>query len=168
MRAFEWWKELKYSRLVPWQDTGLELRKHYAMVVQDRLFYLASPYSHEDAKVRATRFDAVCLVAGKLYEAAKPSVATFCPIGHSHPIEVALMARDEKPAPRSWDYWLPWDFKFMPALSGMLVACLPGWQESTGISIEGPKFLHWGMPVVLLDVRDMFEDDEWKKLGGVA
>lgn len=166
MTKFEWWMDLKNPRPVHWSEVGLEFRKRYALVLDDRLFYLASPYSHHDPAVREARFDAASFVAGKLYESAKPPVATFCPIGHSHPVEVALMKRDKEPAPRSWSYWLPWDFRFMPALSGMVVACLPGWKESVGVSKEVPKFLHWGLPVVLMDVRDLFTDNEWEAMGG--
>ena len=52
----------------------------------EHLVYLASPYSHADAHVRASRFDAVCYAAAVLLGGG---VLVYAPIAHSHPIALA-------------------------------------------------------------------------------
>ncbi len=47
------------------------------------MIYLASPYTHVDAAVRESRFDAACLAMSTLMRAG---LSVYSPIVHSHPL----------------------------------------------------------------------------------
>lgn len=129
---------------------------------REGLWYLGSPYSHEDPAMRERRFRAVARVAGKLYE--EEGVKTYCPIAHTHPIEVELLATGAEV--RSYEFWLPWDFEFFPAMRGLIITRLPGWRQSKGLSQEIPKMLGEGKPCLHVDPRRWFTRAEWQELGG--
>lgn len=126
------------------------------------LWYLASPYSHPDEDMRERRFESVSRVAGILYKDYK--ITTFCPIAHTHPIEVELVKMGGEV--NGYKFWLPWDYQFFPAMTGCIVACLPGWKESKGVSLEIPKMLGEDKPVFYLDVERWFNGREWLDLLG--
>lgn len=139
--------------------------------MQEGLWYLASPYSHPDATLRDRRFRAVARVAGHL--AYDHKVRTFCPIAHSHPIEVELAGeitdwKAHQEGDKGYKLWLEWDFLFLPVLRGAIVCCLPGWESSYGISKEVPKFRGEGKHVAFLDPQPWFSRGEWEDLGGDA
>lgn len=89
--------------------------------------YLASPYTHQDPEVRAQRFDRVCREAGRMMAAGE---AVFCPIAHSHPIELAL------PGIEGFDFWMRQDVPILRHASRMVVLMLDGWSESKGVAHE--------------------------------
>lgn len=124
----------------------------------EKLYYLASPYSHADAWVREVRFRAVARVAGQLRTTRR--IATFCPIAHSHPISEELIGVD----PTDVDFWLSWDEPFERLCDGLIVAMLPGWTISTGVSREIPMFGKAGKPVEHLDPQKWFTSAEWAML----
>ncbi len=59
------------------------------------MIYLASPYSHPDARVRQRRFEEACQAAAAITRAG---LSVFSPISHSHPIA-------RYGVPTGWDYW---------------------------------------------------------------
>ena len=73
------------------------------------LIYLASPYSHPDPAVRKQRFEDVCRCAAKLILQGQ---VVFCPIAHSHPIEL-LMEDARFSEDIGWDFWSKQDIPFM-------------------------------------------------------
>lgn len=98
--------------------------------------YLASPYSvtfplsaPQAAKLRKRRFEAVCKYAAKLM---KQGELVFCPIAHSHPIEVLGMPGEVN----NGDFWLKQDFAVLQFCKELRVLCLEGWEESDGIRRE--------------------------------
>lgn len=126
------------------------------------LWYLGSPYSHSDPAMRERRFRAVARCAGKLY--ADYGVKTYCPISHTHPVEVELMAMGA--APRGYEFWLPWDFEFFPAMKGLIVCMLPGWEKSKGLKEEVPMMLGHGKSVTHINPGRWFTPEEWEALHG--
>jgi hypothetical protein len=107
------------------------------------LIYLASPYSHPDQVVREERFRRVCKAAARLIDKGE---AVFCPIAHSHPIEVHGNLQG------GWDYWSKQDIPFLEMCDEIVVLGFPGWDESEGVKAElewwgknkltAPRFLH--------------------------
>lgn len=91
------------------------------------MIYLASPYSHPDPEVRKQRFHEVCRIAAELIQQGE---VVFCPIAHSHPLEVHGGLQG------GWDFWAGQDIPFMERCDVMVVACLPGWSTSEGVQAE--------------------------------
>lgn len=98
--------------------------------------YLASPYSVKAklslamaAKLRKQRFENVCRYAAKLM---KEGELVFCPIAHSHPIEVIGMQGEVN----SGDFWLKQDFAVLQFCKELRVYMMEGWEESDGVRRE--------------------------------
>jgi len=96
-------------------------------VLEQPFEYLASPYSDPDARIRQQRYEAVCRAAAGLMLQGR---VIYCPIAHSHPIEAHMFAR------QSHDFWLAQCRPLLQKASGLLVLCLPGWQDSRGVQEE--------------------------------
>ncbi len=124
----------------------------------NELHYLASPYSHKDAWMRELRFRAISRVAGALM--SERGIATFCPIAHSHPVSEELRGVD----PTDHGFWLTWDNHFNHACTGLIVAMLPGWSKSRGVTSELSRFKAVGKPVEHLDPTEWFTPTEWRML----
>jgi hypothetical protein len=94
-------------------------------------WYLASPYSsHPEGPWIAYRQAAH--FAGNL---AKLGHKVFSPIAHAHPLAI-----EAKLDPFDHEFWLPFDEPFMRAADGLIVATLPGWEDSKGIKHEIESF----------------------------
>lgn len=105
--------------------------------------YLASPYSAPTAEQREDRFIHVCKKAAELMEYGHQ---VFCPIAHSHPIEVHGMEEIHDGA-----FWLKQDFAILKHVDAMYVYCMEGWEKSKGIAQE-MEFAHaHGIPVMFME-----------------
>ncbi len=126
----------------------------------NELYYLGSPYSHEDKWMRELRFKAVARVAGALR--VKRGIAIWCPIAHSHPISEELAGVD----PTDHDFWLSWDKPFEAACKGLIICALPGWKESRGLQTELELFSDTRTKVVteVYDPQKHFTGTEWAML----
>jgi Domain of unknown function (DUF1937) len=90
-------------------------------------YYLASPYrAHRDGMEAA--FEAAAKMTARLIDAR---VEVYSPIVHSHPA-----SRWVESAPPEGDFWLARQIPFLEAATGLIVATMPGWLESSGISFE--------------------------------
>ncbi len=90
------------------------------------MIYLASPYSHDDALVRETRFRMVCRVAARLMRHGEQ---VFSPIAHTHPIA-------EFGLPKGWEYWEEFDRWFIERCDEVVVLMIDGWKTSRGVRAE--------------------------------
>ncbi len=104
--------------------------------------YLASPYTHPEHSVRERRFKAACLAAATLMRQGK---RVFCPIAHSHPIDLMY------DAPESGDFWKEQDAPYLWACSEMVILMLVGWQDSQGIKHERAVAEQRGIRVRYMD-----------------
>ncbi len=109
------------------------------------MIYLASPYSHPNAKVRERRFQEACCAAAKLLQAG---VLVFSSIAHSHPIASFGM-------PTSWEFWSRLDREFLSRCEMLAVLTLPGWRESVGVQAEIDLALDMGLPIVHVAPTDL-------------
>jgi hypothetical protein len=84
----------------------------------------------------------VCKKAAELMEKGE---LIFCPISHSHPIEVHGMTEI-----KNGDWWLRQDFAILEKCSKLYVYCMPGWDKSYGIKREIEFAALLGLPVEYL------------------
>ena len=68
-----------------------------------RVIYLASPYTHSDASVRESRFDAACQATAELVRSGQ---VVFSPIAHGHPLVRFGL-------PIEWEYWARFDREYL-------------------------------------------------------
>ncbi len=93
-----------------------------------KLEYLASPYSHRDEAVREARFLHAAKAATWLIQ-NYPDMNVFSPIVHSHVMHLQGLGGD-------WTFWQRLDTDFLERCEGVIILCLPGWRESTGVNAE--------------------------------
>lgn len=110
------------------------------------MWYMASPYSHPDTAVREARFRAVAHVAAHYI---RQGISVFCPITHSHPIEVEGFEGGPFAYPTAGPaFWRDFDRPMMEACCGCITATLPGWEKSKGVAGEEDFFHALGRPVM--------------------
>ena len=110
------------------------------------LFYVGSPYTlHEGGLAMAYR-DA-CKVTAKLIS---ERIHVISPIAHSHGI--ALHGGLD---PTDHGIWMPADEPLMKVCFGLIIAMLPGWENSRGVVEEMRYFHHAKKPIFMLDPATM-------------
>ena len=82
------------------------------------MIYLASPYTHVDAAVRESRFDAACLATSTLLRAG---LHVYSPIVHSHPLVRYGL-------PIEWEFWQAHDCEHLRRCDSVIVLTLDGWK----------------------------------------
>lgn len=110
------------------------------------LYYLASPYSHPDPLVKELRYLLITRIAAELFN---QGYALVEPIGSSHPV-----AKQFK-LPTGYEYWQARDRSMISKCDGVIVAKLPGWRESVGVTDEIHYAKEIGKPVYYLNVDDL-------------
>lgn len=106
------------------------------------LIYLATPYSHADARVVEYRFIVACRVAGRLMGEGH---LVFSPIAHTHPIAM------EAKLPLGWDFWARYDQALLDRATEVWVLRMDGWDESRGIQAEVRYAQETDKPVRFID-----------------
>ncbi len=109
------------------------------------MIYLASAYSHPDARVRQHRFEQACQAAAAITRAG---LSVFSPISHSHPI-----ARFG--VPTGWEFWARIDHEFLSKADLLAVLKLDGWQASAGVQAEIALAGELGLPVIYVEPGEM-------------
>lgn len=105
-------------------------------------WYLASPYSHPDWRVRTDRAAAVGNIAASLLS---HGIHVYSPIHATH--EACIMYE----LPKDHIFWLNFNKAFIDPAVGVIVATIDGWQESAGVNQEIEYAAKTGKPVYLLD-----------------
>ncbi len=103
--------------------------------------YLASPYSKYPGGVDAA-YEEACWIAGRLWKAGVP---VFCPIIQTHSLSKMV------DLPATFEFWASYDHTMIAASDGMIIAKMPGWQDSVGIQAEIAICAKLGKPVTYLD-----------------
>lgn len=112
------------------------------MVMNDNLIYLASPYS-KYSEGRAKAFIKACQKAASLMG---QGYKIFCPIAHSHCIEIHGML-DIK----NGEFWLKQDFAVLKHCDELWVYKMEGWEESVGVKAEIEFASAAGIPIKYID-----------------
>lgn len=92
------------------------------------LIYLASPYNHEKASMRAVRYQAALEATAMLMRLGR---IVYSPIVHNHPIAIS-----DDGLPREWEYWKQFDEVILSRCDRLWILTLDGWQESVGVKGE--------------------------------
>lgn len=103
--------------------------------------YLACPYSHPDAGVRAFRFETATKVAADMIKSGR---IVYSPITMTHPIDIILAGAANT---LGSEYWLAFDEAFMDMCSELVVIKLAGWEQSDGIAREIEYFRARAKPI---------------------
>jgi hypothetical protein len=101
------------------------------------VIYLASPYTHVDAAVRESRFDAACLATSALMRAGRH---VYAPIVHSHPLVRYGL-------PTEWDFWQALDCEHLRRCDEVIVLTLDGWKSSRGVQAEIDMAIELDLPI---------------------
>ncbi len=97
----------------------------------DGYVYVATPYSKYPGGLEAAFVEACRIGAWFVQQ----RIGVFVPIAHTHPIAVhgGIDPIDHR-------VWLPADWPMMDGAAALVVAMLPSWQDSFGISEEVAAF----------------------------
>jgi hypothetical protein len=115
-----------------------------------KLFYLASPYSHDNQHVKDYRFQVVQDVTVKLLLDA--NIYAFSPIAYNHPMVIHDL-------PTDWSFWENYDKAFIDHCDGLVVLTIDGWQESIGVQAEIEYAKELNLPVVYLSMEQVSNKD---------
>lgn len=114
-------------------------------------WYLATPYSKWVHGLDDANIVAQLLAARIMYE----KVDVYTPIGHTHGISKQMIAMNMKIDPRDHSFWMKRDKPLFDAAGGLLVADLPGWKTSTGVTVEIDWCRAQKKPVFLLNPKTL-------------
>ena len=112
------------------------------------MLYIASPYTHAKADVRAARAHCVSVLTGQLMLRVKFDFF-FSPIVQGH--EVAYYLPEQ--VARDHDFWMKQCAKALAAADRLYLLPLPGWEESEGVQWELNECLATSKQVVYVDCR---------------
>lgn len=111
--------------------------------------YLATPYSKYPGGVDQAHAEA-CWIAARLWKAG---VQVYSPIAHTHAIEkIGGLGV-------GFEHWAAFDEALIAASDGMIVAKMPGWEDSEGIAAEIAICGRLGKPVRYLDPATLTLDE---------
>ena len=116
-----------------------------SLVIKSGFWYLATPYAKWASKDDAAAHAAA--ITGRLLA---QDVKVFSPIAHSHMIHTYAPS-----LPNTHEFWLGFDKHFVDLAHGLLVAALPGWDQSVGVAQEIEWFKEAKKPRYLLDPMDL-------------
>jgi hypothetical protein len=107
------------------------------------LIYLASPYNHAKASMRAVRYQAVLTATADLMRAGR---IVYSPIVHNHPIAIS-----DEGLPRDWEYWKQFDEVILSRCDRLWILTIDGWRESVGIKGEIEIAQNLQLPIELVN-----------------
>lgn len=120
------------------------------MNIESKLYYLASPYSHKNPKVRKERAESVTEAAVSLL---KHGIFVFAPISYNEPWEKYNL-------PGDWTFWCDFDKTFIERCDGgIIVLKLDGWENSVGVSAEVSYAKSLGLPIYFATEKQIKSGD---------
>lgn len=115
-----------------------------------KLFYLASPYSHENRIVMDYRYFLVAAAAAELYNRGFNLLE---PIGSGHPIATKY------DLPKGYEYWQQRDRLMIERSDGVIVLTIPGWAQSKGVTDEIQYCKTLGKPVFYVNPAELLPSE---------
>lgn len=94
---------------------------------KDKVYYLASPYSHRNAHVQEIRYQQVSYAAALLNAEGYRLIE---PIGMCHGQSLRYKL------PTGYEYWQSRDRELIARSDGIIILDLPGWSSSVGVQDE--------------------------------
>lgn len=120
---------------------------------RSKLYYLASPYSHENVFVEIVRYESV-LYAGS--QMTKAGIRLIEPITQSH------QQSQRYDIDGGYKFWKDRDRLFIDKCDAIIVLTLKGWKESEGVTDEIQYAKSQGKEVILIDPIEFNID--WKEI----
>ena len=112
---------------------------------ENKLIYLAAPYSANDRKIEKKRFKQTCQVAAKLMA---NGIAIFSPLANSIPVvELGGLKIDHAE-------FMRFDNIILRRCDELLVLALDGWRESKGVQEEINEAIGLRKPVLIVHEED--------------
>lgn len=110
----------------------------------DRVAYLASPYSHPNSDVKEKRLHIVNKVVCELVRSGK---MVYSPLTHNTTI-------DRFGISGGWELWGPFDRVMLSRCNYLLVLKQDGWETSKGVLAEIQYARELGMEIEYMDVPE--------------
>ena len=104
-----------------------KLLEHQKNFYEGGFIYVGSPYSHPDPSIMERRYRNVMFYMLQLF---KNRQWAYSPILHCHDMA------NKFGLPKEAKYWANYNFAMLSAAREFHVYCLPGWDESVGLSHE--------------------------------
>jgi len=108
---------------------------------QDRIIYLASPYTDPDPAIMEQRY---LVVAKSIADLTLQGHLVFSPIVQFHSIAVAF------DLPKNFGFYQKFNMAMLSRCDELAVLRLPGWKESVGVQNEIRMAGIWEMPIAYL------------------
>lgn len=112
-----------------------------------RFWYLGSPYSAHPGGFEQAADEIGAVTAGMM----RKGLIVFSPIVHCHPIA------HKHSLPRDIIFWMQYDISMVRCAIGLLVAQLPGWDKSIGLTGETCAAMMAKRPIGFLTPKCMEE-----------
>lgn len=116
-------------------------------IQKDKLFYLASPYSHKSEAKRTERFEEAAKIITEFHNLG---YKYFSPIVHSHPMVKYGVGT-------SFEFWDEYDYYLLSLCHCVVVAKMAGWRRSNGIKKEVTRAKELNIPVYYLDISNLWD-----------
>lgn len=121
--------------------------------------YLASPYSHANPVVQEKRMYNVSVIAAQLLAGGATVIS---PVAHAGAFLGEACIRDQ-----SHNFWMKHALNLLDVAESLYIACLPGWQESRGLSEEVRYATMRGIDIFLVTNEnhpacDFVSEEEWQ------
>lgn len=116
-------------------------------VPKDKTYYLASPYSHRDPRVKEFRAFGVQVAAAML---TMQGYRLLEPITSCHAKSQIFQL------PTGYEYWQTRDRDYIARSDGVIVFAMQGWKESVGVCDELEYAKELGLPVYMLGQNAIF------------
>lgn len=119
------------------------------------LYYLASPYSHDNKFVQNVRYEMTLYASYILIERGYRLLE---PIAQCHQQSLRY------DLPGGYDFWQDRDRDFISRCDAVLVLKFPGWAESKGVTDEINYAIELKKPVYYIDVDTIIDKDLWSNI----
>ena len=120
--------------------------------MSNKLYYLASPYSHTSQYVKNRRHLEIDYIGGLL------TLNDYFIVG---PISMnAPWANLHSDISGMWDFWEKFDKILIDRCDGLLVATMEGWKESVGVQAEIKYAKSLGKSILYLDANKALTEDK--------
>lgn len=114
---------------------------------QDKVYYLASPYSHVERRVVDFRYKEQQRLHSALISKYKATILA--------PIEQCHNLTRNFDLPSGYEFWKKRDRKFIDMSDGIVICLMEGWKESVGVSDELAYAKAKGKEVYFLDPESL-------------
>lgn len=112
-----------------------------------KISYLACPYSHPDPEIKALRHHLVNRMALELHKRGR---MVFSPLTHNIPL-IQVSGKQN-----FWDDWGRFDLTMLERCDELIVLQVPGWEESKGVTNEIAHAKKLNIPIEMINPKEYF------------